>query len=84
MSVYTYYLLEVERSLRINPTSLITKVAECHEQLHRPCATVGLYCPGSAAGDEVGNSSVNANSDGVLGVCFPRQVAGNFILFSGK
>lgn len=43
----------------------------------RPCATVGLYCPGSAMGDEVGDPPVNTNSDGVLGVCFFLQIAGN-------
>lgn len=59
-------------------------MAEYHEQLHRPCATVGLCCAGSAVGDEVGNSSVNTNSDSVLGVCFLRQVAGYLILFWGK
>lgn len=36
----------------------------------RPCATVGLYCPGSAVSEEVGNFSVNTSGDGVLGVCF--------------
>ena len=34
--------------------------------------------------EEIGNSSVNTNGDGVLGVSFFPQVAGNFILFWKK
>lgn len=90
MSVYTYYLLGVERSLRQegrrnkDQLNLIDNKDGGMPRTARPCATVGLYCPRSAVGEKVGNSSVDTNSDGVLGVSFLRQVAGNFILFWGK
>ena len=53
-------------------------------QTARSCATVGLDSPGSTVSEEVGNSSVNTNGDGVLGVGFSPQVAGSFILFWRK